>query len=122
MKRLAKFNCKDRKENGLQEIARIRVTNNGQGNSVINEWKFLPTDGGDNGLFNYFNPNPVEINDNNTTNYVDDNHYPECDRHLLDYGDFICLELLLNHYLDLEIPDPLDFEAHDNIGPPAPAG
>ena len=61
MKRLAKFNCKDRKENGLQEIARIRVTNNGQGNSVINEWKFLPTDGGDNGLFNYFNPNRLSL-------------------------------------------------------------
>lgn len=61
LNKLAKFNCKDRKETGTQQIARIRVGNNNQGNSAIAEWKFLPTDGGDKGFFNYFNPNRLSL-------------------------------------------------------------
>jgi len=73
-------------------------------------------------IYKFFNPNPVELEDDDTP-YLDENHYPECDKHYFDdESDCICLELLLNHYLDLEIPDPLDFEVHDHMGPPAPAG
>jgi hypothetical protein len=58
VKKFAKFNCKNRKEDSKQDVALIRT---GNPNESITEWKFLPSDGGDKGVFSYFNPNRLSL-------------------------------------------------------------
>lgn len=58
IKKFAKFNCKNRKEDSKQEVAKVRVLGN---NKRIVEWEFPKNDGGALGPFTFLNPNRLSL-------------------------------------------------------------
>jgi len=57
--KFAKFNCENKKEDGLTTVAFVTIPT--KPNQKITEWEFMPDQGGKNGVFNVFNPNRLSL-------------------------------------------------------------